>query len=306
MNQLFEDCEYNKAFKLKPDLLEQIVSTAKRSFDDRNREYNVRISINQDTNTLEVNSAKDLISESQNNKIIPILQLRVYLQSIDNRKQIENNDIIKCTIDFGDKSTTSTQRWNIKLIVEGDRKWRKELFNDVDAQLNRCLINELPYRISKIVSMWKSKLQLITLFLFLIGFLWFGIGLRFAPQDPELSIINQQLNTLYVEAEDRTSIESKISFLYQERILIWKLATLSSARKALLQINFDFLITGQIIIALSLVLLLIHVFANYFPQENYLWGDYEEHFNNLEKKREWWIGVIVIAMLVNIVTGLFF
>ena len=91
MNQLFEDCEYNKAFKLKPDLLEQIVSTAKRSFDDRNREYNVRISINQDTNTLEVNSAKDLISESQNNKIIPILQLRVYLQSIDNRKQNYSN-----------------------------------------------------------------------------------------------------------------------------------------------------------------------------------------------------------------------
>lgn len=306
MNQLFEDCEYNKAFILKPDLLEQIISTAKRSFDDHNREYILRISINQDTNTLKVNTAKDLISESQNNKIIPILQLRVHLQSIDNRKQIKNNDIIKCTIDFGNKSTTSTQRWNIKLNVEGDRKWRKELFNDLDAQLNRCLINELPYKISKIVSIWKSKLQLITLFLFLIGFLWFGIGLRLAPQDPELSIINQQLNTLHTEAEDRTSIESKISFLYQERILIWKLTTLSNDRKALWQINLDYVIMRQITIALSLVLILIYVFANYFPQENYLWGDYEEHFNNLEKKRGWWLGGIVIAMLVNIVSGLFF
>jgi hypothetical protein len=287
---------YTSAFALETEILSKMVETIlAKTFKEKalafNPEYKVRLSNNK---TIEPDSLDELI-ELDNTIKNPIKALLIKASHTNKQPALES--IIK----YSDKDEN-----NITVrVFSNNSSLARTLSADLEEQVDRTLLNKnLIYRFFKSGDAFLRLLLVgfVLVFISTIGVSLFGSGTFPNNLPPNV------LDELVKKSQTANSVEEKVDFMFEVSSREFESQTKTNIwtdPQAFLTWLFTWRTAFIVVPILILFLGASCIIWIYYPKINFLWGDYEKHYNKLEAHRSnLWIGVI-LAGIVGILAGFF-
>jgi len=198
---------------------------------------------------------------------------------------------------------TTKEKYNIELIVlSGDGKYASQVFAELEEQVDRTFSRGWLYKISAVQMIYMMMVLVLVVSLFFLATSAshsIAKGSGYMLSLAEMDNFNSRAKTI-------TTREDKIDWLFdlQQRQLENGLRIQKHDRIEL----GNPLTVRRVFIALPILLAIVSffvLFAKYYPQAVFLWGDIEEHYTKLMSARKMIWTVIILALLIGIVSNLF-
>lgn len=200
---------------------------------------------------------------------------------------------------------TAKEKNNIELVVvSGSNKYAGQVFAEVEEQIERTFSRGWLYKING------TQMIYIVMFLIMIGgFLLLMSSTKNSPavaQGSGYMLSLNEINDFNSRAKGIVNREDKIDWLFdlQQRQLEKSLTKQESE-----VIQFGNLFTvKRVFVGLPILIALIsffYLFANYYPNAVFLWGDMEEHHAKLMTTRRTIWTVVIVSLFIGIASNLF-
>lgn len=184
-----------------------------------------------------------------------------------------------------------------------DIKWSNHIFAGVDEQIERTLRNELPYRISRVLHAYGG---VIGLALGAVGVMA-GLAITVLSTVSEKRIgrlSSQQVAELQAAAANLSGrIEDEVHYIRGFIEALYMPAAETGAAS-----KFAFLLSWKIgivsLLAIGLPLLAIYCMFKYYSSSYYEWGDMLERYKQIQGRRSFIWGTVIVGFILNIVTAL--
>jgi hypothetical protein len=289
---------YTSAFALETEILSKMVETIlAETFNEKNLQFNPEyIVLLSADRRIQPDSLDELITLDNTTKK-PIKSLQIKASHTNAQTALES--IIRYT----DKK----QRNITVRVFSNDPSLARRLAADLEEQVERTLLNNnWIYRLFKSGDVFLNLIvgAFITLsFIFALG-VSLSESLRPFPNNLPPNV----LDALVKQSHTANSVEEKVDFLFDVSSRELQLRTKTNMWMNpqdfltwLLTWRTAFIVTPPLILLLGA----LYIIWKYYPKTNFVWGDYEKHYRNLDTKRGLlWIGVI-FAVIAGILAGVF-
>lgn len=236
----------------------------------------------------------------------------VTIEEVFNQDNAVKNPIVSFEVKFEDAerpivsvnlSFDNSERSNIALQVVGiDPRETNQLYAELEEQLERTVHSGW---VLKLRSM-KLGLSLIGVMLGIVLLIIVGNSFFGGPKVSDLHFTKEGLNRLEELAKSADTMEKKVDFLFElDRGSIAALYKSSNESRVSLR---DLFAKRNLLVGVPLLIiggLIFYGIIFLYPTAVFLWGDYENHYNQLVARRRGVWSVVVVAFGVSIVAGLF-
>lgn len=213
----------------------------------------------------------------------------------EDQNDLTNNN---CIINYNrDKSKVS---FSIDSI---NTKWANELYAEIDEQIERTFNASFFYSfgrrpIDKIANL------IIAMFMIVFVLSMFIVITTEGSEGTKNYLTKTNIEQLLESSQLSKSTEDKINIIYNYHVI--QLTNLSESKS---KYSFYDLINIQILSLLLPVFIVIiamfYLTLRCYPGSIFLWGDYEEYYNDILSRRKFVINAIVITLFVGIVGNFF-
>jgi hypothetical protein len=226
-------------------------------------------------------------------------------QETNPRKELSISD---CIVSYGSqKNNLSAEGDNNKINVKvtGSGKETVELSNLLAARLKNTVFKNAITTASQLISKYLIAVLLVGALVFIPTFFSSALEIHgFSNAEVNLDSLKDELKSLQEDSYSLETVEEKVDFLYQERILEIQIESLDDQRRKL-EFTFNPGATLRILIFFFLFLLSVFSISAQFPDENFMWGKYEKKYQNIENSRNAILGAVVLSAAINIITSVF-
>jgi hypothetical protein len=282
---------FTAAFVLDKPKLSRIFDILEQRYKERNTPFNPEIEVT-------FTNGRKLKTPSLEKLFLQDNTIKNPIKSLSIRDTEIQPDKLGATLLY-----TSKDKYNIELIVlSGDSKYASQVFAELEEQVDRTFSRGWLYKITAV------QVIFMIMTLVFIGALY--VILTSASQSVEkgsgymLSLA--EMDNFNSRAKTITSREDKVDWLFElnQRQLENSLRIQRSER---IQVGNPFTLR-RVFIALPILLAFVSffiLFARYYPQAVFLWGDIEEHYTKLMSTRKMIWTVVILALVMGIITNLF-
>lgn len=197
-------------------------------------------------------------------------------------------------------------RAKIHLITESDSaKEANQLFAELEEQVERTLVSSLFHKFFG--SNTGSSISWAFLFAVVVGLFTLLSLLSRSGQNVLPVLTNQDARALLDQSKDIKNLEDKIDFIFnlQKRQLAAGVENQSNSPLDSLRGVSTYRWALILLPILIIVGCLVYAVNSAYPEAVFLWGDYEQHYEQLvTRRRNIWLAVVV-SLLLGIIGNLF-
>lgn len=214
-----------------------------------------------------------------------------------------NDDITECEVIYNKVMSS------IDIFIESvNVKWANELFAEIEEQIERIIVKSFVYSFKR--QILKDPGLLVIIIGSIFGIITMSIVLTFLQPQPSSGkdfLLNSDVQHILTLSKNAKSNDDKIGVIYE--YYITRLTNINIKEKGVSFIDifhkFDLKI---ILILLPLLIIVIsgfYLFRYCYPGSIFLWGDYEDHYNDILNRRKIVSNTIIITLLIGIIGNLF-
>jgi hypothetical protein len=292
---------YNGSFELNPDQLRRLVGVIKTSFTDAGFLSEITFDLEFTKNrTVSLDEVEEIF-QYPNNHSDPLRALIIDARAYTGKSEHRTiNYDIRCRMGFGHYPSGKA----IKLITEGvDRRWVNQLTNELRQEIEPTLCTSLAYRMTE---RWNwTSFWVLFIYMILICFAVGVFSLFLSDNSPKTKEIDRQTDQLMQTVNTLKSSEEKIDFLFKLRVLeIQRRDSVRLFFSSLTQI-INLRLDLKLLLFLGLLAFATHLLTNYYPNNNFIWGDYEKHYQSQVSSRNALWTTVIIGFAINLLASVF-
>ncbi len=300
MEKIVTDHFYKGSFEITADQLRRIVDIIEVNFESAGFKSDIDFKLGSAKKKSVSFEEIEKVFAYTNNKTEPLLSLEVeavgYTQ---HEERIRTNNNIRCGIKYRNYIGEN----GVTLDIRGeDRRWVNQITNELEQEIQETLCTDLG---SKIAAKWNLETALLSIIgigiIVLIGMATYAFVSENSVKTKEIDRQTEQL----IQSIDTLKLpEEKIDFLFRLRVLeIQREAAVKLSLGSLTQIlNPQFGV--KLLIFLCLLAIAAYVLKNYYPSNNFIWGDYEKYYKSLVDKRNFYWGTVIVGFVISVFASL--
>jgi hypothetical protein len=251
-------------------------------------EFKVRLTNGKEFTLTSLNEVLSLDNSKKN----PIKKLELSLLVMDGREQVNTIEI-----SFNDNEP----RWKPSIQISAsanDITWLQETVGALEEQVERTIPNDLVYDIRRM-----STLDIIFPLLIVLSLVLAFATLTMEDKLGNFNISEVKEISLKKIADGAKTDSEKLDFIYQ-----YLAAAVQPKPSKLSKINSYFSNYRSYLVGIPILIAIISAIAAFrwcYPLRVFIWGDYEEHYNNLVERRRFIWNSVIVALFIGILGSLF-